>query len=82
MVQKRNNISSKSMTYCLNCKKHTNIMASRCVTMTNKVLIQNSKCSAGFFDKSRFLKQRPNKKTGLNTLKLFIKHAGLLLLLS
>ena len=82
MVQKRNNISSKSMTYCLSCKKHTNIMASRRVTVTNKVLRQNSKCSTGFFNKTRFLKQIPNKKSGLNALKLFINHAGLLLLLS
>ena len=37
-------------------------MASKSVTMTNKVLRQKSKCSVCLSDKSRFLKHRPNKK--------------------
>ena len=36
--KKRNNTRSIYMTYCLGCKKYTNNMASRSVTMTNKVL--------------------------------------------
>ena len=41
MVQKKeNNTSTTYMTYCLGCKKHTNNMASRSVTITNKVLKQ------------------------------------------
>ena len=52
------------MTYCLGCKKkHTNNMASRTVTMRNKELRQKLKCSGYLSDKSRFLKQRPNKKS-------------------
>ena len=38
--------------------------------MTNKVLRQKSNCGMCLSDKSRFLKQRPNKKIGQNTLKL------------
>ena len=39
-------------------------MASRSVTMANKVLRkQKSKCSLYLSDKSRFFKQRPNKKS-------------------
>ena len=44
-------------------------MASRSVTMTNKVLRQKCKCSVCLSKKSRFLKQRPYKKW-LNILKL------------
>ena len=32
--------------------------------MTNKVLRQKSNCGMRLSDKSRFLKQRPNKKSG------------------
>ena len=39
-MKKKKNTSSKYMTYCLSCKKHINNMASRNVTMTNKVLRQ------------------------------------------
>ena len=35
-MEKKNNTSSKYMTYCLGCKKHTNNMVSRSVTMTKK----------------------------------------------
>ena len=38
-------------------------MASRTVTMRNKELGQKLKCSVCLSDKSRFLKQRPNKKS-------------------
>ena len=40
VLKKRNNTSSIYMTYCLDCKNYTNNMASRSVTVTNKVLIQ------------------------------------------
>ena len=52
------------MAHCLGCKKHNKNMASRRLTMTNKVLRQKSKCSVCLSDQSRFLKQRPNKKCG------------------
>ena len=45
-------------------KKHTNNMTSRSVIMTNKVLRKKSKCSVRLSDKSRFSKQRPDKKSG------------------
>ena len=48
-------------TYCLACRKHTNNIASRKVTMTNKVIREKSRCSECLPDKSRFLKQKPNK---------------------
>ena len=64
MVQtKENNTSTMYMTYCLGCKKHTNNIASRGVTITNKVLKQKSKGCVCLSDKSRFLKQIPNKKS-------------------
>ena len=57
MVQKkRNNISSKYMTYCVSCKKYTNNIASRSVTTINKVLRQKSRCNEYLFDKVRILK--------------------------
>ena len=61
-MKRKNNTSSKYMNYCLSCKKHTNNMASRNITMTDKVLRQNSKCSVCLSDKPRFLKQDHSKK--------------------
>ena len=60
---KRNNTSSKYMTYCLSCKKHTNNMASRSVTMTNEVLRQKPKFSVSLSDKSIFLNKKPSKRS-------------------
>ena len=54
----------KLRTYCLACRKHTNNIASRKVTMTNKVVRDKSRCGEYLSDKSRFLKQKPNKKSG------------------
>ena len=51
----------KLRTYCLACRKHTNNIASRKVTMTNKVVRGKSRCSECFSDKSIFLKQKSNK---------------------
>ena len=48
-------------TYFLACRKHTNNIASRKVTMTNKVIRDKSRCSECLSDKSRFLKHNPNK---------------------
>ena len=53
-----NNTGSISSTYCLGCEKHTNSVASRSVTVTNKVLRQKSRSSECLSDKSRFLKQK------------------------
>ena len=55
---KRHNISSKRMTYSLSCKKHINNLASRRVTMTNKVFSQKSKCSVCLSDKLKYLQQK------------------------
>ena len=49
---------------CLACRKHTNNIDSRKVTMTNKVVRDKSRCEEYLSDKSRFLKQKPNKKSG------------------
>ena len=51
-------------TYCLACRKHTNNIASRKVTRTNKVIRDKSRCSECLSDKSRFMKQNHNKKSG------------------
>ena len=64
-MKKKNNISSKYITYCSGCKNHTYNMASRSVTMTNKVLRQKSKSILCLPDKSRFLKQDPSKKLSI-----------------
>ena len=47
----------KLRTYSLACRKHTANIASRKVTMTNKVIREKSRCN-----KSRFMKQKLNKK--------------------
>ena len=52
----------KLRTYCLACRKHTNNIASRKVTMTNKVVGDKSRLGECLPDKSRFLKQKPNEK--------------------
>ena len=54
----------KLRTYCLACRKHANNIASRKVRMTNKVIRDKSRCSECLSDKSKFLKQKPNKKSG------------------
>ena len=51
-------IKMKLKTYCLACRKHTSNIASRKVTMTNKVIRDKSRCGECFPDKSRFLKEK------------------------
>ena len=58
-----NNTGSISSTYCLSHEKHTNNVDSRSVTVTNKVLRQKSRCSEYLFDKSRFLKQKYDRRS-------------------
>ena len=61
-------------TYCLSCRKHTDNIGSKKVIMTNKVAWQVSKCANCVAEKSRFLKQKSDKKSNLNKInpKLFI----------
>ena len=59
----------KLRTYCLACRKHPNNIASRKMTMTNKVIRDKSSCGECLSDKSRLLKQRPNKKVANNIVK-------------
>ena len=56
-------------TYCLACRKHTNSIASRKVTMTNKKIRDKSRYSECLSDKSRFMKQKHNKKVVSNIIK-------------
>ena len=49
-------------TYCLSCKKHTDNIGSKKVIMANKVVREESRCANCMADKSRFLKQKSNKK--------------------
>ena len=49
-------------TNCLACNKHTNNIASRKVTMTNKVIRDKSRFIECLSDKSRFMKQKHYKK--------------------
>ena len=59
----------KLRTYCLPCRKHTNNIASRKATMTNKVVRDKSRIGECLSDKSRFLKQNHNKKVVGNIIK-------------
>ena len=58
-------------TYCFNCKKHTDDMGPKKVTMTNKVIRQASKCANCVAKNSTFLRQKPNKKTALDNIDKF-----------
>ena len=51
-------------TYCLACRKRTDNVDSWNATMTNKVIRNKSKCGVCLSDKSRFMKQKYNKKSG------------------
>ena len=54
----------KLVTYCLACREHTDKVGSKEVTLANKISRENSRCSECFSGKSRFLKQKHNKKDG------------------
>ena len=49
-------------TYCLGCKDYTDNFKPQEVKMTNKVLREKSNCVVCRSSKSRFLKQKHNKK--------------------
>ena len=53
-------------TYCLACRKHINNVGSWNTTMANKAIRNKSKCSICLSDKSKFIKQKPDKKSGCN----------------
>ena len=52
-------------TYCLACRKNTDNIGSKNVAMkvTNKVIIDKSRCAICRSNKSRFLKHKRNIKT-------------------
>ena len=52
----------KLRTYGVACKKQTDNFGSKNVSMTNKVIRNKPRCSMCFNDKSRFMKQKHNKK--------------------
>ena len=52
------------ITYCLARRKHANNVGSWNTSMTNKVIRNKSKSCVCLSDKSRFMKQRHNKKSG------------------
>ena len=54
----------KLKSYCLACRKHANITESKKVTMRNKSIRDKSRCNECLSDKSRFMKQKHNKKSG------------------
>ena len=56
-------------TYCLVCRKHTNNVGSRNITMTNKVISNKLNCGVCLSDKSRYLKRKHNKKVVSNIIK-------------
>ena len=56
-------------TYCLACRKHTDNIDLRKVTMANKVIRYKSRCSKCLPDKSRFMKQKHNKKVVSHIIK-------------
>ena len=49
-------------TYCLACRKHTNNVGLRNPNMTNRKIRNKSKCGECLSYKSRFIKQKNNKK--------------------
>ena len=53
----------KLKSYCLACREHAGNIGSKRVTMTNKVIRDKSRCAQCFSDKSRFMKQKLNKKS-------------------
>ena len=59
----------KLRTYCLTCREHTDNIGSGKVTMTNKVIRDKSRCAQCLSDKSKFLKQKLNKKVVSNVIK-------------
>ena len=61
-------------TYCLMCKKHTNNIGSKKVIMKNKGVRHKPRCANCMSNKSRFLKQKLNKKSDWNNIntKLFV----------
>ena len=65
-------------TCCLACRKHTNNIVSRKVTMTNKIIRDKSRCGECLSDQSRFLKQNHNRRSDrqyykTNTLTYYLK---------
>ena len=60
-------------THFLSCKKHMMNIGLK-IIMTNKVIRKSSKCANCVAEKSRFLKQKSNKKTGRDKInrKFFI----------
>ena len=61
-------------TYCLGCRKHTNNIYSKKVIMRNKVIRDKSRCANCMSHKSRFLKQRFNKKSSWDNINPQIFH--------
>ena len=51
-------------TYCLACRKHINNVVSWNTIMTNNEIRSKSKCDACLSYKSKFMKQKHNKKSG------------------
>ena len=52
----------KLRNYCLACRKHTNNIGSK--TVINKVISDKPRCSECLSDKSQFMKQKLNEKSG------------------
>ena len=50
--------------YCLACREHTGNIGSKKISMTDKVIRDKSRCAERFSDKSRFMKEKHNKKSG------------------
>ena len=51
-------------TYCLACREHTNNIGSKRITMTNKVIRDKPRSAQCLSDKSRFMKQKHDKRSG------------------
>ena len=54
----------KLRTLCLAYREHTNNIGSRKATMTNNLIRYKSRCGQCLSDKSRFMKQKLNNKSG------------------
>ena len=54
-------VRMKLRTYCLTFRKHTNNIGSKRMTMTNKVIRDESRCGECLSDKSRFMAKEESK---------------------
>ena len=56
-------VKMKLRTSCLSCRKHTNNIGSKRLTMTNKLVRDKARCTNCVSDKSQFMAQEDSKSS-------------------